>query len=130
MFREPLRRDPLVVGWALVMAFAAFLALSNNTTWSGHLEADRVLGFLKDLADAFLWSFLVLLLLAWLRSRRWRGNPSVSRPWGARPRVAAKPASDPFQPYPWTDRWLRDWREADAKQATLVPGRRRATGGP
>src|SRR5687768_11151204 len=72
MFREPLRRDPLVVGWVLVMLLAAFVALSNNTTWSGTLQADRIAGFLKDLAEAFLWSFLLLLLLAWLRARGWR----------------------------------------------------------
>src|SRR4051794_24152801 len=66
VFREPLRRDPLVVGWGVVMLVAAFVALSNNTTWSGHFEADRVAGFLKETAEAFLWSFLLLLLLAWL----------------------------------------------------------------
>ncbi len=31
MFREPLHRDPLVVGWSLVMLLAGFVALSNNT---------------------------------------------------------------------------------------------------
>src|SRR4051794_958520 len=71
MFREPLRRDPLVICWAVAMSFAAFVALSNNTSWSGHLQADRVAGFIKDLAEAFLWSFLLLLLAAWLRARRW-----------------------------------------------------------
>src|SRR3954453_8466388 len=80
VFREPLRRDPLVVCWVLVMLVAAFVALSNNTTWTGHLEADRVAGFLKDLAEAFLWSFLLLLLLAWLRARGWRDPDGVSRP--------------------------------------------------
>src|SRR4051794_26999549 len=116
MFREPLRRDPLVVAWALVMVIAAFVALSNNTTWTGHLEADRVAGFLKDLAEAFLWSFFVLLLLAWLRARAWRdfGDVRSRRPRGAR-RSSARP-TDPFAPFPWTDRWLRDWREADAQR--------------
>ena len=111
MFREPLRRDPLVVGWAIVMVFAGFVALSNNTTWSGSLEADRVAGFLKDLAEAFLWSFFLLLLLAWLRARGWRDR-------GHRARTSAHGtvAREPFEPFPWTDRWLRDWREDDAQR--------------
>jgi hypothetical protein len=112
VFREPLRRDPLVVGWALVMLVAAFVALSNNTTWSGHLEADRVAGFLKDLAEAFLWSFFVLLLLAWLRAKAWRNR-------GPRPYRPARP--ERFEPYPWTDRWLRDWREAEAQRGPDEP---------
>lgn len=116
MFRDPLRRDPLVVGWALVMLVAAFVALSNNTTWEGDLEADRVAGFLKDLAEAFLWSFFVLLVLAWLRARGWRSNGAVP----GRRRVAA-PSSAPFEPYPWTDRWLRDWREDDAQRREGQP---------
>ena len=111
MFREPLRRDPLVVGWAIVMALAAFVALSNNTTWSGSLEADRVAGFLKDLAEAFLWSFFLLLLLAWLRARGWRDR-------GHRASASGRGAAfrEPFEPFPWTDRWLRDWREEDAQR--------------
>ena len=78
MFRKPLRRDPLVVGWALLMLVISFMALNDNTTWSGHLEADRVAAFLRDLSAALLWSFLMLLLAAWLRSRSW-------------PRPAARP---------------------------------------
>ena len=108
MFREPLRRDPLVVGWVIVMLIAGFVALSNNTTWTGHLEADRVAGFL-DLAEAFLWSFLLLLLLAWLRAGGWRGGPH-------RPGPPHRANAEHLAPYPWTDRWLRDWREADAQQ--------------
>ncbi|MGY1640881.1 hypothetical protein ACI782_07060 [Geodermatophilus sp. SYSU D00703] len=107
MFRKPLRRDPLVVGWALLVFVAGFVALSNNTEWSGHLEADRVAGFLEDLAEAFLWSFFLLLLLAWLRARGWRWLDG-----GTRPARAAQPSS----PLPWTDRWIRDWREAEAQQ--------------
>ena len=114
MFREPLRRDPLVIGWVLVLLAAGFAVLSKHTTWSGHLEADRVFGFLKDFAEAFLWSFLLLLVLAWLRKKGW--------PDAARPRRTSK-APERFQPYPWTDRWLRDWREADARRETgQAPG--------
>ncbi len=64
MFWEPLRRDPLVAGWALIVLAAGVVALNDNTEWSGRLEADRVAGFLTDLAEAFLWSFSLLLLLA------------------------------------------------------------------
>src|SRR3712207_6293975 len=110
MFRHPLRRDPLVIGWAFVMLFAGTVALSNNTEWSGDLEADRVAGFIKDFAEAFLWSFLVLLLLAWLRDRGWR----TSRRSAMAPQ-SSKPA-DTSPDLPWTDRWLRDWREEDARQ--------------
>ena len=117
VFREPLRRDPLVVGWALVMLVGAFVALSDNTTWSGHLEADRVAGFLKDLAEVFLWSFFVLLLLAWIRAKGWGGPAPAAR----RPKT---PQREPFEPYPWTDRWLRDSREAEAQ------GRRPETAAP
>jgi hypothetical protein len=115
LFREPLRRDPLVVGWALVMLLAGFVALSNNTEWSGSLEADRVAGFLKDLAEAFLWSFFLLLLLAWLRARAWRwpaGSGSVRRSPGGG--GAERHASS----LPWTDRWIRDSREATAQGRT------------
>jgi hypothetical protein len=120
MFRTPLRRDPLVVGWALVLLVAAGLALNGNTTWSGHLEVDRVAGFLKDAAEAFLWSFFVLLLLAWIRAKGWGNTFRAAR--------GPKPARrEVFAPYPWTDRWLRDAREAEvqgrrsglARQSTL-----------
>jgi hypothetical protein len=108
VFREPLRRDPLVVAWALVMVVAVVVALSSHTTWSGHLEADRVAGFLRDVAEAFLWSFFVLLLLAWLRAKGWRNL-------GGGPRPARSAQKNRFEPYPWTDRWLRDWREAESQ---------------
>jgi hypothetical protein len=114
VFREPLRRDPLIVCWVLVMLVAGFVALSNNTTWSGHLEADRVAGFLKDIVEAFLWSFLLLLLAAWLRARGWRDTPRAA-PRGSGRSAASR---ERFAPYPWTDRWLRDWREADAQRRT------------
>jgi hypothetical protein len=117
VFREPLRRDPLVVGWVLVMLVAGFVALSQNTEWSGHFQADRVAGFLKDLAEAFLWSFLLLLLLAWLRARGWRDTGDRSHPPVAGRSSRSAPGSpESFDPYPWTDRWLRDWREAEAQQ--------------
>jgi|tagenome__1003787_1003787.scaffolds.fasta_scaffold20988520_3 hypothetical protein len=117
MFREPLRRDPLVVGWACVMLLASFVALSNNTEWSGSLEADRVAGFLKDLAEAFLWSFFLLLLLAWLRARAWRWTGDFApnrRTSGSR--TAERHASS----LPWTDRWIRDSRE-EAAQRRIHP---------
>jgi hypothetical protein len=110
MFRDPLRRDPLVIGWAFVMLFAGTVALSNNTEWSGDLEADRVAGFIKDFAEAFLWSFVVLLLLAWLRDRGWR----TRRRSAMAPRSSKRADTSPD--LPWTDRWLRDWREEDAQQ--------------
>ncbi|PRY39361.1 hypothetical protein LY71_12130 [Geodermatophilus tzadiensis] len=113
MFREPLRRDPLVVGWAVVLLLAGFVALNGNTEWSGSLEADRVAGFLKDLAEAFLWSFFLLLLLAWLRAKAWRwtgGSSPVRRTGGG------GGARRPDSSLPWTDRWIRDWREEDAQR--------------
>jgi hypothetical protein len=103
-----------VVGWAIVMLLAGFVALSNNTTWSGNLEADRVAGFLADVAEAFLWSFFVLLLLAWIRARGWRER----RPGSRANAPAGGAAREPFEPFPWTDRWLRDWREDDAQRRT------------
>ncbi|SDC77362.1 hypothetical protein SAMN05660690_2492 [Geodermatophilus telluris] len=110
MFREPLHRDPLVVGWAVVMLLAGFVALDGNTEWSGSLDPDRVAGFLKDLAEAFLWSFFLLLLLAWLRARAWRwaGGGPVRRTG------SGGGARRPDSSLPWTDRWIRDWREDDA----------------
>ncbi|SFT67159.1 hypothetical protein SAMN05660657_02314 [Geodermatophilus amargosae] len=113
--REPLRRDPLVVGWAVVLLLAGFVALSNNTEWSGHLEAERVAGFLKDLAEAFLWSFFLLLLLAWVRAKGWFGDPGAPAPRHAKPE---RPASS----LPWTDRWLRDSREQAARTRTVDDG--------
>ncbi len=118
MFREPLRRDPLVVGWALVVLVAGVVALKDNTEWSGRLEADRVAGFLTDLAEAFLWSFFLLLLLAWLRARGWRWLGGGTRRARGRTANAA-----PSSPLPWTDRWIRDWREAESQQrATAEAG--------
>jgi hypothetical protein len=106
MFREPLHRDPLVVGWSLVMLLAGFVALSNNTEWSGPLQADLVAGFLVDLAEAFLWSFFLLLLLAWLRG--------VGRRGPERP-VRRRPEPPRQSSLPWTDRWIRDSREEAAR---------------
>lgn len=111
MFRDPLRRDPLIVGWASLMVFVAFIALNSNTTWSGHLEADRVAGFVGDLSAALFWSVLVLFLAAWLRSRSW--PQTVRRP--------ARSTSTPPPSLPWTDRWIRDWRETDAQRPEGSP---------
>ena len=117
MFRDPLRRDPLVQAWALVMLVAGFVALSNNTKWSGSLEADRVAGFLTDLADAFLWSFFLLLLLAWLRAKKWPRNGAPRRRTVQAPRFRPGSGATVTSPtLPWTDRWLRDWREEDAQR--------------
>ncbi|SHG42253.1 hypothetical protein [Geodermatophilus nigrescens] len=115
MFREPLRRDPLVVGWAAVLLLAGFVALSNNTEWSGSLEADRVAGFLKDLAEAFLWSFFLLLLLAWLRAKAWRDTGG-----GRGPARGPRPPQRRDSSLPWTDRWIRDWREEAASGRTAT----------
>jgi hypothetical protein len=102
VFRNPLHRDPLVVGWAVLVLVAAFAALSNNTTWRGHLEAERVAGFLTELTVALFCSVLLLLLAAWLRTRPWD-------------RTSRRAASASFDPFPWTDRWLRDWRETESQ---------------
>src|SRR4051794_4123082 len=110
MFRHPLRRDPLVVGWAIGLLILGLFALNSNTTWSGHLEADRVAGFLRDLATMTFLSLLVLWFLAWLRSLL-----SDDR-YAARSRPRRGPARETFSPFPWTDRWLRDWRENAARQ--------------
>ena len=83
-----------------VLLVAAGVALSRNTTWGGHLETERVVGFLRDLCAALLLSVLVLLLLAWLRTRPWRRTPQPV---------------EPFAALPWTDRWLRDWRDAASR---------------
>jgi hypothetical protein len=107
VFRNPLRHDPLVVVWAVLVLVAAFAALSNNTTWSGHVEAERVAGFLTDLTVALLCSLILLFLAAWLRTR----------PWDRPGRRAAS-----FDPFPWTDRWLRDWREAESQGRLDVSG--------
>jgi hypothetical protein len=112
MFREPLHRDPLVVGWSLVMLLAGFVALSNNTEWSGPLQAHLVAGFLVDLAEAFLWSFFLLLLLAWLRS--------VGRRGPERP-VRRRPEPPRQSSLPWTDRWIRDSREEAARTQPTQP---------
>jgi hypothetical protein len=118
VFRQPLHRDPLVVGWVIVMMAAGFVALNNNTEWSGHLEPDRVAGFLGDLANAFLWFFLLLLLAAWLRAKRW-GPPGVS-PFHGRA-AGGRPGPTHDSSLPWTDRWLRDWREEEAQQRIAEP---------
>jgi hypothetical protein len=108
MFRDPLRRDPLVVGWALFMLTGGIAALAANTTWSGHLEGDRLLGFLKDITEVFLWSFFVLLFLAWLRAKGWRGEgPHYPK---------RDKAGDREATLPWTDRWIGDTRQADAER--------------
>ena len=113
MFRKPLIRDPLVVIWAVVMLAAAVVALSRNTTWRGHLDPARVEAFLSDLSAAAFWSLLVLFLAAWLRSRLRAGA-------GRKPAKQAKQKQAKQAPEgpPWTDRWLRDWREAEARGRT------------
>src|SRR4051794_10535339 len=89
------------------MLVAAFVALSNNTTWSGHFQAERVAGFLHDVVEAFLWSFLLLLFAASLRSR--------TRSWTAGQGGRTAPSQPSFAPLPWTDRWIRDWRHAESQ---------------
>ncbi|MGY1771972.1 hypothetical protein [Blastococcus sp. SYSU D00813] len=112
MFREPLRRDPLVVGWALFMLTGAIAALAANTEWSGDLEGDRVVGFLKDVTEVFLWSFFVLLFLAWLRAKGWRDRG---------PRYAKRTDDGGREStLPWTDRWISDTRQADAERRENV----------
>src|SRR3712207_3049673 len=92
MFRHPLRRDPLVVGWAIGLLASAIVALSRNTTWSGHLEAARVAGFLRDLAAASLLSLIVLWSLALLRSLLSDDGGAARRRAG---RVRRGPAPEP-----------------------------------
>ncbi|MGZ4541323.1 MAG: hypothetical protein ACXVX8_10115 [Blastococcus sp.] len=98
------------------MLFAVAVALSNNTTWSGHLDPHRVAGFLQESGFAFVLSFTVLLFLAWFRAQTQRGaGPKAAQ----RTSTGSSPAARAqFEPYPWTDRWLRDWREADARHGS------------
>jgi hypothetical protein len=108
MFRTPLRRDPLVVIWALLMLAAGLVVLNNNTTWSGHLEPDRVARFVAEFLAVLALSLVVLFLAAWLRAIFWR----EMAPGGyAKGRPVKIPARESFDPFPWTDRWLRDWRQ-------------------
>ncbi len=100
------------------MVVAAFAAVNGNTTWSGHVEAYRVQAILSQVLQAFLWSYLLLLLAAWLRARfRWDDDRPVSHTARRVRSRRAGPAVDPhpFGALPWTDRWLRDWRETDAR---------------
>ena len=113
MFRDPLRRDPLVIGWAIGMAVLGLIALNANTTWSGHLEGARVAGFLRALAALLFLSLFVLWLLAWVRNLVTGGRRRPAR-------APRRPAREPFAPFPWTDRWLRDWRE-DAARRSAAP---------
>lgn len=120
MFRTPLHRDLLVVGWAVVMGLSAVGSMSVHTTWSGTLEAERVAGFLADVLTAFLWSFLLLLLAAWLRSKGSGGRRT-------RVRRAQAPGHEAFTALPWTDRWLRDWRNSEARGDDAAPDDVRCT---
>ncbi|SDH14837.1 hypothetical protein [Klenkia brasiliensis] len=100
MLRHPLRRDPLFVGWAFLVAIGAVVALDSNTTWSGHVEADRVGGFVADTLLAVLVSGMLLWLAAWFRLWLQHRVP------GGKPRPHA-----PFTALPWTDNWLREGRQ-------------------
>ena len=92
MFYTPLRRDPLIIGWVVVMLIAACVALDTNTTWSGHLESRRVALFLADTLVAFLCSLAVVLFLAWLRSLGWDVPVTgLPRRVGARRATPARP---------------------------------------
>lgn len=85
------------MGWGFLVAVGAVLALDSNTTWSGHVEAERVGGFLVDVLLSVLVSGMVLWLLAWLRLWLQHRVP------GGKPRPRAA-----FTAVPWTATWLGD----------------------
>ncbi|WP_029433110.1 hypothetical protein [Blastococcus sp. URHD0036] len=106
MFKEPLRRDPLVVGWALCLLLGATIALSGNTEWRGRLEADRVQTFLGEMFLVLVWSVCVLFFLAYVRAH-WHELV---------PRHPKRKDDGRESALPWTDRWISDGRQAEAER--------------
>jgi hypothetical protein len=111
MFKEPLRRDPLVVGWALCLLLGGTIALSSNTEWSGGLETDRVQAFLGETFLVLVWSVCVLFFLAWLRAH-WRE---------LLPRRPKRKDDGRESGLPWTDHWISDVRRAEAERREFAP---------
>lgn len=83
VFDRPLRRDPILVVWALLNAVLGAFSLNSHTTWSGSLEWDRVVALLRDVTAVGTVSYLLLALLPAVLRRRLRG-PLHHPPAGAR----------------------------------------------
>ena len=108
VFDRPLRRDPILVLWALLNALVAAASLNSHTTWSGSLEWARVVGFIDDVATMAMLSYLLLALLPALMRRRWRGpNRETAAPvrsaWAAGTHAGLEPSAAPwgFQQWPY-----------------------------
>ena len=102
VFDRPLRRDPILIVWAVIVLVIGWVALSSHTTWSGSLQGYRVLGFLNDFCSGVMTSFLLLALLPALLRWVWRHG------WPRRRRTVAPagyswhpgPGAQPGQPWP------------------------------
>lgn len=85
VFDRPLRRDPILVVWALLNLVMGLVALNRHTTWSGSVEGWRVAAVLSDVATTGMTSYLLLALLPALLRWWWRRG-RVSRAAGHRQR--------------------------------------------
>ena len=106
VFDRPLRRDPILVVWALLNALMAAFSLNSHTTWSGSLESARVVAFLKDVTTVGTFSYLLLALLPALLRRRMRGPlpesvPGVRSAWVPDVHAGLEPPPATWSPYPY-----------------------------
>lgn len=73
LFRRPLRRDPILVVWALVDLVIAAVTLNRHTEWRGTFKWELAYGFVREFTFWLLISFLVLAVLpAWFRRHQAR----------------------------------------------------------
>jgi hypothetical protein len=111
VFDRPLRRDPILVVWALLNLVMGLVALNRHTTWSGSVEGWRVAAVLSDVATTGMTSYLLLALLPallrwwWRRRRVSRAAGNRQRNWsGSRTlndRDQFDPVVGPRLPDPW-----------------------------
>lgn len=104
VFDRPLRRDPILVVWAILNALMAAFSLNSHTTWSGSLESARVVAFLKDLTTVGTFSYLLLALLPALLRRRLRRplpqpTAGVRGAWAPGVHAGLEPSAETWAPH-------------------------------
>ena len=137
VFDRPLRRDPILVVWALLNLVLGLVALNRHTTWSGSVEGWRVAAVLSDVATMGMTSYLFLALLPallrwwWRRHRVSQAAATRQRNWsGSRTlhgRDQLAPVVGPRLPDPWGSH-----RARGTGQSSVTPsdaGTRRRAGG-
>ena len=111
VFDRPLRRDPILVVWALLNLVMGLVALNRHTTWSGSVEGWRVAAVISDVATTGMTSYLLLALLPallrwwWRRRRVSRAAGNRQRNWSGSRTLHGRDQLDPVVGPQLPERW-------------------------